>query len=140
MTTETRPDIGAYGSHRAPRSVRNDEEQLDSDTGQGEVSPKPRKVVESQPLRSNFADDSHWIALARKKGVRLPRATTINTPGRMEHWLRKLGVSRRQYLDFSGEKSLRDFPAANPTWPLRAWVGILLEWIVPADDIESDGR
>ena len=45
----------------------------------------------------------------------------------MTKWLRKLGVPLTEYLDCSGEKTLGDFVVHNPDWPLRAWVGLLLE-------------
>lgn len=86
---------------------------------------------------TRFADDGHWVRLATGHGVRLPRATTAVTHGAMERWLRRLGVSRAQYLMWTGESSLRDFARANPTWHLRAWVGLLLEWVDERDRLSS---
>ena len=84
-------------------------------------------------LRTDFLDASSWVHLASVQGVRLPRWSTVCTPGSMEKWLRKVKVSRAEYLAWSGETSLKDFARANPSWPLRAWVGVLLEWICAAE-------
>lgn len=51
------------------------------------------------------------------------------TPKLMERWLGRLGVTGVDYLAWAGEKTLSDFAKNNPRWPLRAWVGIVLEAI-----------
>jgi hypothetical protein len=51
----------------------------------------------------------------------------------MEVWLRRLGIRRHTYLRVTGERTLSDFGRANPDWPLRAWVGLLLEVLEERD-------
>lgn len=74
-----------------------------------------------------FMDEEHWVELARARGVRLPAPGVPITPAAMERWLRRLGMTTRQYLDWTGARTLAQFGAANPGWTLRAWVGLLLE-------------
>jgi len=45
----------------------------------------------------------------------------------MEKWLRKLGISTSAYYAWSGTTALRQFAALNPSWPLAAWLGLLME-------------
>ncbi len=76
-----------------------------------------------------FADDAHWQELAKRQGLRLPQHGTPLSPGGMERWLRKLGFTGSKYADFSGNQSLRSFITANPSWNLRAFVGMMLEQV-----------
>ncbi len=88
-------------------------------------------------LRSDFPgdDEDEWSALAAAAGVRLPPYGVPCTPGRMSGWLAKLGIPLDAYLDWNGAgingKSdaarLSDFPKRNPGWPLKAWLGLVLE-------------
>ena len=71
--------------------------------------------------------DDTWIRLARQYKVRLPHTETLLTTGKMEQWLKKLNIPVRTYLDSCGFKKLSDFPRLNPTWGVRAFVGLLLE-------------
>lgn len=73
--------------------------------------------------------DDYWVSLARSDGFRLPRKAIACTSGAMERWLRKLGVTGTQYREWTGGQGLKAFIEANPTWSLRAWVGVLLEWV-----------
>ena len=81
----------------------------------------------ASPLRRNFMDAPNWRRLASGRGVILPAWGIPPTPGAMERWLKKLGMSVPAYLEWAGERTLKDFAAANSLWPLRAWVGCLLE-------------
>jgi hypothetical protein len=46
----------------------------------------------------------------------------------MRRSLKKLGLSVKAYLAWSGETTLAEFAARNPQWRLRAWLGLVLEW------------
>ena len=81
-----------------------------------------------QVPRQDFADSRYWEGLARARGLLLPHWSTRWTTGRAERWLRKLGITVAEYLDWDGGKLMKDFGQRNPDWPLRAWVGLLLEW------------
>ncbi len=88
-------------------------------------------------LRSDFHpdDEKHWRELAARCGVRLPAYGVPVTTAAMERWLHRLGISAGDYLanqgtglDGNGSSAkLTDFMVRNPTWPLKAWVGLLLE-------------
>jgi hypothetical protein len=58
----------------------------------------------------------------------------------MEPWLRKLSITRAEYLAWSGLSSLREFVTHNPTWPLRAWVGLVLEHEHQLRGLQRDSR
>ena len=78
-------------------------------------------------LRRDFAEESVWLELARSRGIRLPPYGVATTPGQMEKFLRKLNLSTEWYREWSGFPTLAVWPEHNPTWPLRAFVGLLLE-------------
>ena len=88
-------------------------------------------------LRNDFLDADHWAELAKALGLRLPLWRQPPTRGQMSKWLRKLGVSLTQYQEWSGDQTLEEFAKRNPSWPLRAWVGMLLEQDAPADSTQS---
>ena len=86
-------------------------------------------------LRSDFMDDGYWVELAQAAGVKLPPYGVPCTAGRMSRWLARLGIPTEAYLlwngaDLSGRRQtgkLSDFIVRNPDWPLKAWVGLMLE-------------
>lgn len=78
-------------------------------------------------LRSDFKDDDTWHDLAIKHKVRLPHWGTPLTTGVIENWLHKLNIPLKAYYDWFGDKTMRAFIDMNPTWPARAFAGLLLE-------------
>jgi hypothetical protein len=93
------------------------------------VQTQPRPPQAAKPaLRRDFLDEGEWKRLAKAAGIRLPQWQTPVTTAGMRRSLRKLGVSVKAYLAWSGETRLAEFAARNPDWPLRAWVGLVLEW------------
>lgn len=88
-------------------------------------------------LRSDFPteDEAEWTELARAAGVKLPPYGVPCTVGRMSRWLAKLDIPLAAYLEWNGagqdgnltSAKLSDFIKRNPTWPLKAWVGLILE-------------
>lgn len=92
-----------------------------------------RRERAAATLQRDFADAAYWAELAGRRGVRLPQWHSPVTSGGMRRWLRKLGLSVEQYYCFSGERTLKDFARANPAWPLRAWVGLLLDSVLLLD-------
>lgn len=83
----------------------------------------------AERLRHDFADMYEWEGLAHQYGVRQPHLIQPVTTGAITRWCRKLGVSLASYREWWGGSSLRDFQQQNPDWPLRAWVGLVLEAI-----------
>ena len=72
-------------------------------------------------------DYDHWIEIAKERGITLPYWKTKPTPYKMNWWLKKIGMSKKEYFEWDGGKKIIDFIDRNPEWPLRAWVGLLLE-------------
>ena len=88
-------------------------------------------------LRSDFPtdDEGEWLEMAKAAGIRLPPYGVPCTTGRMSDWLAKLGIPLDAYLDWMGaglsgtetSAKLSDFVKRNPDWPLKAWLGLVLE-------------
>lgn len=78
-------------------------------------------------LRLDFADAPYWRALASARGLRLPAWYVQGTAGRLKRYAEGTGLSIAQIADSTGCNSYRSFLLMNPTWPLFAQVGILLE-------------
>lgn len=79
--------------------------------------------------RRDFLDNNEWDRLGQKFNVRLPQWHQGPETGKLERWLRKLGVSIADYKEYSADKYMSDFARLNPGWPLRAFVGLILEAI-----------
>ena len=76
-----------------------------------------------------------WERIASDADMHLPQFSTPLTTGHMERWLRRLGISRDQYLAWNGaglngngsSAKLSDFIVRNPGWTFREWAGLVLE-------------
>lgn len=77
-------------------------------------------------VRLEWPDDKRWIALAAKRNVRLPGKTALCTSGKIERYVRKLGLSSSWFRSWCGY-SYQEWINANPLWSLRALAGLLLE-------------
>ncbi len=94
---------------------------------------KAQREWAKEHLRRDFLDAPHWTELARRYGVRLPQWWVPCTPTHMRRWLRRLGFSLAWYRDWSGDRDVTLFAERNPDWPLRAFVGLLLEELEHGD-------
>jgi hypothetical protein len=80
-------------------------------------------------------DEDEWELLAKEEGVRLPPYGVPCTTAKMRSWLRRLGIEEKQYLSYQGagldgnmsKARLTDFIVRNPDYPLKAYVGLVLE-------------
>lgn len=88
-------------------------------------------------LRKDFLDDATWVDLAKRFYIRLPIWKTPVDERSMRKWLRKFRVTEKTYLEATGYKELMEFQKLNPDWPLRAWVGLLLEYVADRDDAKG---
>lgn len=93
----------------------------------------PRIKVAPPELRTNFSDDNYWHDLARARKLRLPLWRMRCSLGQMRKWLKKLELTSEDFCMWwlgmpNGNVRLMDFSKANPDWPLRAWVGLMLEY------------
>jgi hypothetical protein len=55
----------------------------------------------------------------------------------MTHWLHKLGISREQFYEWCGMHRPIEWHEKNPSWSLRAFVGLLLEEYPLADSRDA---
>ena len=78
-------------------------------------------------LRLNFDDAPHWRALAAAAGVRLPAWYVRSTGGGVRKFCIRLGLDLAAIEDATGCRSYSELAGMNPTWPLFAVVGLLLE-------------
>lgn len=78
-------------------------------------------------LKQSFTDTAHWRELAALAGIRLPLWYQPATAGGVRRYALGLGLTLEQITDATGCKSFRTYAEINPTWPLWAVVGLLLE-------------
>jgi hypothetical protein len=103
---------------------------------------KARAIRATMPklrLRSDFPkdDEEEWSRLAKLCGVRLPPYGVPCTRGKMSAWLTRLAIPLEAYLEWGGvglrntqtSARITDFAVRNPRWPIKAFVGLLLEAI-----------
>lgn len=88
-------------------------------------------------LKRDFLDDKTWAELAKRLYVRLPTYGTLATDEKIRKWLRKFRVPEKDYLAATGYKEIADFRKYNPTWPLRAFVGMLIEFVIERDEAKG---
>ena len=79
-------------------------------------------------LKQDWYDDGLWGDLAGEFGFRLPAMYVRPTAPLMRRYLRKLKISGKEFLEWSGCESIEAFQGKNPRWPLRALVGVLAEY------------
>lgn len=93
------------------------------------------KIAAGARFRRNFMDAGTWEELAKARGIRLPAWWVAPTPGKLKFWLQSLVGEpfRAVYGDLMTPAKLI---ALNPDWPLRAFVGVMLE--VAADINQVD--
>lgn len=69
-----------------------------------------------------------WEDLAKELGIKLPRSDAKFTTAFMEKWLKKSGISVKDYLSWVGFPTLRAVHKAYcRDWNSREWAGLVLE-------------
>lgn len=88
----------------------------------------PRKTQVRTSAVSKFSDAEHWNELATKYLPRydLPGWDVLCDPMAMARWLDRLELSERDHIQATAT-TLEIFCTLNAAWPLRAWIGLLLE-------------
>ena len=81
----------------------------------------------SNPLKSEFRDSALWEELCEKTRYVLPKWEAVATPENIRIWLNRLEIREVDYRE-AMQTSVQDMIRLNPTWPLRAFVGQLLEY------------
>jgi hypothetical protein len=78
-------------------------------------------------LKLSWLDAGLWLDLFREAGIRSPVHSLPCTPGNMRKWLHRVGITAVQACEYLGFRSLTQYHRANPTVPLFAFLGIILE-------------
>jgi hypothetical protein len=82
------------------------------------------KIAEGAKYRRDFMDAEEWDQLAKSRGIRLPPWWAAPTRGKLNSWWKRLGDC--PFADAYGCKPNR-LIELNPAFPLRAFVGMMLE-------------
>ena len=77
-------------------------------------------------MKTDFADIPHWNELAAKQRYSLPGWDKPCTVEKMELWLDRLNISKALYKQRTNT-TLEEFIELNPEWPLRAFIGLMME-------------
>ena len=94
------------------------------------IEAKRKAIADGAKYRRDFMDSENWDELAEEYGVTLPQWWVAPTPNKMRAWVRKLGLSVKEFRSECGDGwDYPDFAKQNPDWPLRVFVGILLEYV-----------
>ncbi len=88
-------------------------------------------------MRRDFLDDEDWKELADRFYIGLPVWATEPTDKQIRKWLRRFKIPVQEYLNITGYKKISDFREYNPDWPLRAFVGLLLEYVAEREDAKN---
>lgn len=81
----------------------------------------------SETLRAEFFDDAEWLRLCDRTRYILPDWSVSPTRENIRLWLNRLDIREVDYRE-AMQTSVADMIELNPTWPLRAFVGLLLEY------------
>ena len=81
----------------------------------------------SKPLRAGFKDDETWAELCEKTRYVLPALDVRATRENIRLWLNMLEIREADYRE-AMQTIVDDMLALNNDWPLRAFVGLLLEF------------
>lgn len=79
-------------------------------------------------LRDTFTDSGWWLELADKHlaNYTIPDWHETCSRERMIWWLERLDMTEKDYVRLTNT-TLDEFRRLNPDWPLRAFVGLILE-------------
>lgn len=84
--------------------------------------------ITTEPLlKQDWLDRALWGRLYREAGVRQPPHRLPCTPRLMRRYLKRVAVSVEQYREITGFSTLKAFQEANPSVPLWAFIGMVLE-------------
>ncbi len=121
------------------REVRRTPESADPPSDQGDAVKSPESVSDTSNSSGNtgvalrgeasFSDARYWLELnERYSRYNLPAWEVSCTVEAMRLRLDRLGLREREYVERTAT-SLVDFIAMNSVWPLRAWIGLVLELV-----------
>lgn len=79
--------------------------------------------------KSDFSDAEYWDELASKHLAQydLPAWDVEATHEALAVWIGRMGLTNTEFLKMGNYVELREAVTFNPTWPLRALIGLALE-------------
>lgn len=80
--------------------------------------------VANNPYRKDWLEAEYWALLASERGIRLPQWHIAPTPRKIKRWHESLDKTPFQEVYGCSPSRLIEL---NPTMPLRAFVGQMLE-------------
>jgi len=78
-------------------------------------------------LKLDFEDELHWRSLAKEAGVRLPVWYESFNTRRVKRLCKALGRDTDWIKECWGVSTLSEIGEKNPTWPMFAIFGLILE-------------
>lgn len=81
----------------------------------------------SNPLKADFYDSAEWERLCERTRYVLPGWSVSATKENIRLWLNRLDIKEADYRE-AMQTSIADVIELNQDWPLRAFVGLLLEF------------
>jgi len=92
---------------------------------------KARMKAGAAQYRRDWLDADYWTLLAQKRGIRLPAWWVAPSPGKLK--LAHQTLDERPFRDVYGCSAAR-LIELNPTMPLRAFIGQMLEATAAEDE------
>jgi hypothetical protein len=77
-------------------------------------------------IKVDYLDDDAWIGLASARGWHLPQKNTVASSAGVAPWLKRMGLDKPKFRAWCGY-SPAEWCKRNPTFSLRALVGLLME-------------
>jgi len=97
---------------------------LDAAAREKALQARKAAIAAGARFRRDWLDAERWDQLARARGIRLPQWHVPPAPRALKRWLRTL--DKAPFAEVFGCSPLR-LIQLNPTTPLRAFVGPMLE-------------
>ena len=85
-------------------------------------------------LKQDWLSKTDWFAMALAKGIKLPGSYIPSEDRLILRWLRKIHMTKSEFLAWGGYREVSDFQMQNPRTPLWALIGMLLEYVEERDD------
>jgi hypothetical protein len=88
---------------------------------------RAKSTQEEKEMKVDYLDDDTWAELAALRGINLPHRTTKLTRAKAAPYLHKLGIDTTKFRAWCGYSNVATWAKKNPTFSLRALIGLLLE-------------
>jgi hypothetical protein len=101
--------------------------QVQQNTTKAAATRKAAQDFARHNLQLDFAETPHWRYLAAERGLNLPAWYVASNGSRLQKYADRIGLTVDDVNDVTGHRSFAALVRSNPTWPLFALVGLLLE-------------